>query len=317
MVVVCGLGFEAGVVVLLGFGVAAGLVVPGVVFVTPGVVALGFGVVAAALGVVAPGLVVVAPICGVVLPEAGVHGLLDVLVPEFVVAADPEVEVEDDELAEGLALVPVAVPGVLGLVVVGGAPAEAIVPGAAAEAEAPTLALGVQGAVVIDEGVVVLEGNVVVGVVPGVVLGVVVPLCVPVVGELPGSDVVPLFGNVPCGVPGDGVPGDGVMVPLLGMVVVGVEVCGAVVPGADCVPAPVACAAASAVANSGAAKKISVLRMFPPTCRFLSWMRRATARWFPYRFSRNEKGFLGWVVGFEPTTAGATVRSSTTELYPP
>jgi hypothetical protein len=26
---------------------------------------------------------------------------------------------------------------------------------------------------------------------------------------------------------------------------------------------------------------------------------------------------LGWVVGFEPTTAGATVRSSTTELHPP
>jgi hypothetical protein len=26
---------------------------------------------------------------------------------------------------------------------------------------------------------------------------------------------------------------------------------------------------------------------------------------------------LGWVVGFEPTTAGATDRSSTTELYPP
>lgn len=29
------------------------------------------------------------------------------------------------------------------------------------------------------------------------------------------------------------------------------------------------------------------------------------------------KGTLGWVVGFEPTTAGATVRSSTTELHPP
>src|ERR1035437_3294502 len=28
-------------------------------------------------------------------------------------------------------------------------------------------------------------------------------------------------------------------------------------------------------------------------------------------------GVLGWVVGFEPTTAGATVRSSTTELHPP
>jgi hypothetical protein len=26
---------------------------------------------------------------------------------------------------------------------------------------------------------------------------------------------------------------------------------------------------------------------------------------------------LGWVVGLEPTTAGATVRSSTTELHPP
>ena len=28
-------------------------------------------------------------------------------------------------------------------------------------------------------------------------------------------------------------------------------------------------------------------------------------------------GALGWVKGFEPLTAGATVRSSTTELHPP
>jgi hypothetical protein len=88
--------------------------------------------------------------------------------------------------------------------------------------------------VVVDEGVVLDGDVVVVVVVPGVVLGVVVPLCVPVVGELLGSDVVPLLGKVPCGV-----PGDGVIVPLLGMVVVGVEVCGALAPGADCVPAPV------------------------------------------------------------------------------
>lgn len=30
-----------------------------------------------------------------------------------------------------------------------------------------------------------------------------------------------------------------------------------------------------------------------------------------------ERKGLGWVEGFEPSTAGATVRSSTTELHPP
>ena len=275
VVPLCGGVVELGVVAL-GFGVVAGVVVLGVVALGFGVVAPGLGVVAPGFGVVALGLMVVVPVCGAALPDPGVHGLIPALVPALLVGAEPAVDADGDVLlTEPFAFVSVVLPEALGVVVVGGAPADAVVPGAALEAEAPTFVLGVQGAVVVGEGVVVFEGDAVAGVVvPDVALGVVVPLCVPVAGELLGSDVVPLFGNVPCGV-----PGDGVIVPLLGIVVVGVEVCGTLVPGGGCVPAPVACAAATAAASTGAAKKISVLRMFPPTCRFLSWMRRVMPRW--------------------------------------
>lgn len=58
--------------------------------------------------------------------------------------------------------------------------------------------------------------------------------------------------------------------------------------------------------------------IFTTAPRRNSWSIRAS----PWRtklrvFGEGGKERLGWVVGFEPTTAGATVRSSTPELHPP
>ena len=44
---------------------------------------------------------------------------------------------------------------------------------------------------------------------------------------------------------------------------------------------------------------------------------RWTERHLLQKTGSGDLGALGWVEGFEPSTAGATVRSSTTELHPP
>ena len=61
-----------------------------------------------------------------------------------------------------------------------------------------------------------------------------------------------------------------------------------------------------------------LFQKWPSSVRSGRWvLRQSEAADEKKKYIGNMEGFMGWVEGFEPSTAGATVRSSTTELHPP